>query len=171
LHRRYAIESLVIVGHSIGGLIARDLLLNRSSHADVDIPLLITMSAPWGGVPSAGVGVRWSPVVIDSWRDIASGSAYLSSLFVDAVGSTRALPASTRHYLLFSYRKSWSSFGVSGDAVTSVASQLFRTAQEQAYRVYGFDVSHSEILSNGGVANVLDEALRSLSSQSTRAAS
>ena len=32
---------------------------------------------------------------------------------------------------------------LSGDAVTSVASQLSRTAQEQAYRVYGFNVSHS----------------------------
>ncbi|WP_129645247.1 esterase/lipase family protein [Peristeroidobacter agariperforans] len=170
LHRRYDIGSLVIVGHSIGGLIGRELVLNPSSHAGVDIPLLITMSAPWGGVPSAAVGVRWSPVVIDSWRDIASGSAYLSSLFVDAVGSTRDLPASTRHYLLFSYRKSWSSFGLSGDAVTSVASQLFRTAQDQAYRVYGFDVSHSEILRNGGVANVLDEALRTVSPQSTKAA-
>ncbi|GFE82716.1 hypothetical protein GCM10011487_47160 [Steroidobacter agaridevorans] len=170
LHRRHDIESLVLVGHSIGGLIARDLVLHRSSHPDVDIPLLITMSAPWGGVPSAGVGIRFSPVVIDSWRDIASGSGYLSSLFVDADGSTRDLPVSTRHYLLFSYRKSWSSFGLSGDAVTSVASQLFRTAQQQAYRVYGFDVSHSEILRNGGVVNVLDEALRSLSSQNTKAA-
>jgi hypothetical protein len=66
---------------------------------------------------------------------------------------------------LFSYRKSWSSFGLSGDAVTSVASQLFRPAQQQAYRVYGFDVSHAEILRNGGVANVLDEALRSTSLQ------
>jgi pimeloyl-ACP methyl ester carboxylesterase len=171
LHRRYDIESVVLVGHSIGGLIARDLVLNRSLQADVHIPALITMSAPWGGVPSAGVGLRFSPVVIDSWRDIAAGSAYLSSLFVDAAGSTRDLPASTRHYLLFSYRKSWSSFGLSGDAVTSVASQLFRTAQEQAYRVYGFDVSHSEILRNGGVAHVLDEALRSVSSFQAEAAS
>lgn len=171
LHRRYDIRSLVIVGHSIGGLIARDLVLNPSSHAGVDIPLLITMSAPWGGVPSAGLGVRWSPVVIDSWRDIASGSAYLGALFADAAGAARNLPAATRHYLLFSYRKSWSSFGLSGDEVTSVASQLFRTAQQQAYRVYGFDVSHAEILRNGGVANVLDEALRSLSSESMKAAS
>jgi pimeloyl-ACP methyl ester carboxylesterase len=155
LHRRHEITSVVIVAHSVGGLIARDLLLNQSSHAGVDIPVLITMSSPWGGVPSAGVGVHLSPVVIDSWRDIATGSAYLHSLF------TRDLPRSTRHYLLFSYRKSWSSFGVSGDAVASVASQLVRAAQEQAYRIYGFDVSHSEILSNSGVADLLDEALRS----------
>jgi pimeloyl-ACP methyl ester carboxylesterase len=160
-HKRYDVESLIIVAHSIGGLIARDLVLNRSAHAGVDIPVLITMSAPWGGVPSAGIGVRWSPVVVDSWRDIAVDSAYLNSLFVDAAGGRRDLPASTRHYLLFSYRKSWSSFGVSGDAVTSVASQLDRTAQEQAYRVYGFDVSHSEILRSRSVAALLDEALGS----------
>ncbi|WP_157995324.1 esterase/lipase family protein [Peristeroidobacter soli] len=155
VHSRYDVESLVIVAHSIGGLIARDVVLNQSAHAGVDIPVLITMSSPWGGVPSAGLGVRLSPVVIDSWRDIAVGSPYLSSLFA------RQLPAATRHYLLFSYRKSWSSFGLSGDAVTSVASQLERTAQEQAYRVYGFDVSHSEILRSRSVADVLDEALRS----------
>jgi len=162
LHRRHEITSLVIVGHSIGGLIARDMMLNQSAHAGVDIPVLITMSSPWGGIPSAGIGVRFSPVVIDSWRDIAADSAYLNSLFVDASGEKRELPGSIRHYLLFSYRKSWSSFGLSGDAVTSVASQLFRTAQEQAYRVYGFDVSHAEILRNSGVADVLDAALRSM---------
>lgn len=170
LHRSRQIASLVIVGHSIGGLIARDVLLNQSSHAGVDIPLVITLSAPWGGVPSAGIGVRWSPVVIDSWRDVASGSAYLSSLFVDAAGATRDLPAATRHYLLFSYRKSWTSFGLSGDAVTSVASQLLRTAQEQAYRIYGFDVSHAEILRNDGVSDLLDEALRSTSFQTAEVA-
>ncbi len=161
VHRRHEITSLVIVAHSIGGLIARDVVLNQSSHAGVEIPVLITMSSPWGGVSSAGLGVRMSPVVVDSWRDIAVGSPYLSSLFVDAEGRARQLPAATRHYLLFSYRKSWSSLGLSGDAVTSVASQLVRTAQDQAYRVVGFDVSHSEILRNRGVADVLDEALRS----------
>jgi pimeloyl-ACP methyl ester carboxylesterase len=170
VHRRYDVESLVIVAHSIGGLLARDVVLNRSAHAGVDIPVLITMSSPWGGVPSAGVGVRFSPVVVDSWRDIAVGSSYLNSLFIDADGGTRDLPASTRHYLLFSYRKSWSSFGLSGDAVTSVASQLLRTAQEQAYRVYGFDVSHSEILRSRGVADLLDEALYSTLTASTKGA-
>ncbi len=89
---RYDIESMVIVGHSIGGLIARDLVLNQSAHAGVDIPVLITMSSPWGGVPSAGVGVRLSPVVVDSWRDIAVGSAYLSSLFVDGEAARGACP-------------------------------------------------------------------------------
>lgn len=161
LRSRYDIESMVIVGHSIGGLIARDLVLNESAHAGVDIPVLITLSSPWGGLSSAGFGVRMSPVVVESWRDIAVGSAYLSSLFVDGEGGARNLPASTRHYLLFSYRKSWTSFGRSGDAVTSVASQLPRTAQEQAYRVYGFDVSHSEILTSRGVSELLGEALRS----------
>lgn len=161
LRGRYGIESMVIVGHSIGGLIARDLVLNESAHGGVDIPVLITLSSPWGGLSSAGFGVRLSPVVVESWRDIAVGSAYLSSLFVDGGGGTRSLPASTRHYLLFSYRKSWTSFGRSGDAVTSVASQLLRTAQEQAYRVYGFDVSHSEILTSRGASDLLDEALRS----------
>jgi pimeloyl-ACP methyl ester carboxylesterase len=171
VRRHYDIESLVIVGHSIGGLIARDLVLNQSSHVGVDIPVLITMSSPWGGVPSAGIGARLSPVVVDSWRDIAVGSAYLNSLFVDGEGGARNLPTSTRHYLLFSYRKSWSSFGLSGDAVTSVASQLLRTAQEQAYRVYGFDVSHSAILTSGGVSNLLDEALRSTLPAGTEVAS
>jgi pimeloyl-ACP methyl ester carboxylesterase len=170
LHRRHGITSLIIVGHSVGGLIARDVVLKQSAHAGVDIPVLITLSAPWGGVPSAGFGVRFSPVVIDSWRDIAAGSEYLSSLFVDATGASRDLPRSTRHYLLFSYRKSWPSFGLSGDAVTSVASQLFRTAQDQAYRVYGFDVSHSEILRNAGVADVLDRTLRSTSLQTAEIA-
>ena len=159
LHSRYGIKSIVIVAHSIGGLIARDVLVNQFAHAGVSVPVMITLSSPWGGIPSAAMGVRWSPVVVDSWRDIAAGSAYLDSLFVADAGATRALPPPTRHYLMFSYRKSWSSLGVSSDEVTSVASQLTRAAQEQAYRVYGFDVSHGEIVRSPAVAELLGAVL------------
>lgn len=160
LHRQHGIRRLSIVAHSMGGLIARDLLLNRSAHDGVEIPVLITLSSPWGGFASAAFGARWSPVVPDSWRDVASGSAYLNSLFVDGQGESRKLPAGTRHYLVFSYRRSWPSFGVSSDEITSVASQLTPAAQSQATFVYGFDVTHSGVLHDTAVAALLGELLQ-----------
>jgi pimeloyl-ACP methyl ester carboxylesterase len=172
LHRNHGVRTLNIVAHSVGGLVVRDFLLNHSHRLDVQIPVVITLSTPWGGVASAAVGVRWSPVVVSSWRDIAAGSAYLKSLFVDHRGVSRKLPEGTRHYLLFSFRRSWSSFGVSSDETISVASQLAPMAQAQASLVHGFDVTHRGALRDADVAAFLDRLLkeRSLPQQLDRRA-
>jgi pimeloyl-ACP methyl ester carboxylesterase len=157
LKARYGVRSVAIVAYSMGGLIARDLLLRRQRAGLPAVPLLITLSTPWDGHPGAAIGARFA--LVPAWRDMAPGSAYLTSLFGDGRGARRKLPHETQHHLLFSYRKGRVSLGASGDEVVSVASQLLESAQAQAARIYGFDVTHTGILHDAGVAALVEELL------------
>jgi pimeloyl-ACP methyl ester carboxylesterase len=159
LKARYGVRSVAIVAYSMGGLIARDLLLRRQRAALPAVPLLITLSTPWDGHPGAAIGARLALVPAPAWRDMAPGSAYLTSLFGDGRGARRKLPHETQHHLLFSYRKGRVSLGASGDEVVSVASQLLESAQAQAARIYGFDVTHTGILRDAEVAALVEELL------------
>ena len=159
IESRYSVSSLIIVAHSMGGLIARDLLLSRGPEALPEVPLLITLSTPWEGHKGAAFGARFALTPPPSWRDMAPGSAYLSELFGDAPGAERTLPEGTQHHLFFSYRKSRVSFGESSDEVVSLASQLRGPAQEQASRLYGFDATHLGILSDAAAAAAMNRLL------------
>jgi pimeloyl-ACP methyl ester carboxylesterase len=150
------VNEILIVAHSMGGLIARDLLINESN-LGVDVPSLVTISTPWRGHAGAAFGARYAPVAVDSWSDLAPGSAYLASLF--GGGPPITLPAAMRHHLIFSYGRRWSAFGPSDDEVVTVASQLSREAQQQAYRVYGFNTTHTEILNEPATAELLNRIL------------
>ena len=151
------VTEMLVVAHSMGGLIARDVLIN-SSNLNVTIPAVVTISTPWRGHAGASFAARYAPVVVDSWLDLANGSSYLASLFGDADRPTN-WPESTHHHLIFSYGRHWTSFGPSSDEVVSVASQLSRPAQEQAYRIYGFNTTHTEILRAPATADLLNRIL------------
>jgi pimeloyl-ACP methyl ester carboxylesterase len=170
LKLRYGVRSLAIVAHSMGGLIARGLLLRRSRPVLPAVPLLITLSTPWDGHPGAAFGARLALFPAPSWRDMAPGSAYLTSLFGDGRGARRGLPHETQHHLLFSYRKGRVSMGASGDEVVSLASQLLESAQAQAARIYGFDVTHTGILHDADVAALVEELLEATHTDSRVAA-
>lgn len=158
---RYRVRSVAIVAHSMGGLIARQLLVNELQPTDLAVPLFVTLSTPWEGHAGAALGARFAPSTPPSWHDIAIGSRYLADLFEAASGRPKRLPQRTQHHLLFSYRKSWIALGPSGDRVVSLASQLGESAQAQASRIYGFDVTHVGILKDPGVAALLSQLLDS----------
>lgn len=158
LAAHHRVRSVAIVGHSMGGLIARQLIVNDLLPANVAAPLLVTLSTPWEGHAGASVGARFVPSE-HAWRDIATGSEYLADLFHGAAGLPKRLPERTQHHLLFSYRKNWMAPGPSGDRVVSVASQLGDSAQEQATRIYGFDVTHVGMLKDAAVASLLVQLL------------
>jgi pimeloyl-ACP methyl ester carboxylesterase len=159
LASRYDVQSIAIVAHSMGGLIARQWLVNEQP-SKIAVPILITLSTPWDGHAGAAVGARMMPGR-RAWHDIASGSTYLADLFQAYSGAAKRMPERTQHHLMFSYRRSWMSPGRSGDQVVSVASQLRYPAQAEASRLYGFDVSHIGILENPEVAALLQELLKS----------
>jgi pimeloyl-ACP methyl ester carboxylesterase len=160
LRSAYGVEQILIVAHSMGGLIARDLLINQL-HGDIDVPVLVTISTPWGGHAGASLGVRFAPVVVASWLDLASQSLYLQSLFADASHRPKRFPKSVRHHLIFTYGRRWSSLGASGDEVVTVASQLGRPAQEEASRIYGFNTTHARILDDEALAQRLSRIFSS----------
>jgi pimeloyl-ACP methyl ester carboxylesterase len=154
LHARYRYESVAVIGHSMGGLVARGFILRHARAAGIDsIPLFVSLSTPWGGHGAAEFAVKYSPVVVDVWRDMAPGSAYLEDLFA------ARLPDATRHYLVFTFNRKKTSFGDSSDRRVSVASQLSAPAQREAVRVVGFDDTHDGVLRDSAVASLINELL------------
>lgn len=154
MRRLYRFHSIAIVGHSMGGLVARGFILRNERKASVDdIPLFVSISTPWEGHAAAALGARFAPDVPDVWHDIAPGSEYLRSLF------EAPLPERTRHYLLFTFHRRNGSFGASGDHTVTVASQLADPAQREAARVYGFDDTHVGVLRNPELASLLNQLL------------
>jgi triacylglycerol esterase/lipase EstA (alpha/beta hydrolase family) len=158
----YRMPTLVVVAHSMGGLVAREFLLQRQSDR-LYIPLFISLSTPWGGSSAAQIGIDLSPTVVRSWHDIAPASSYLQSLFYTQSDARRWLPAVTQHQLLFSFKKGSNSFGQSSDQVVTVASELRAEAQDEAAGVYGFDATHTGILEDPQVSvrvnKLLDEVI------------
>ena len=114
----------------------------------------ITVSTPWGGIASAGAGVKYSPAVIPVWNDLAPDGDYLRTLF------DRPLPDDLPHYLLFGFRLESFFNTTSSDGVIPLSSQLRDAAQQQATRVRGFDEGHVSILDSAAVIDKLNSILR-----------
>jgi pimeloyl-ACP methyl ester carboxylesterase len=153
LRLRFGFERFAVVGHSMGGLVARG-FLQRHAHSGrpAAVPLFVTISAPWGGHEAAR-GVRGTPLVA-SWRDMAPGSAYQNSLYA------APLPKETQHHLLFTFNREEVSQGESDDGAVTVASQLAAPAQRDASFIYGFDETHRSVLRSAEVAALVNRLLQ-----------
>jgi pimeloyl-ACP methyl ester carboxylesterase len=146
LHARYRFPRACVIAHSMGGLVAREVV--RTLPSDVPVRGLATIASPLGGVHSATAGVRWSPAVVPSWRDIAPGSPFLRGLYEPS------LPRAVPYYLLFAFSE-----GESSDGVVEIASQLRSEAQEEAEVIRGFAGTHTGVLESEDVQRVLSRFL------------
>ncbi len=146
-------KNLIITAHSMGGLVVRS-ALNRVHSKYLDYILFISLASPYGGSKGARLGVKQSPVLIDSWRDLAAGSKFLNSLFAEP------LPGNTTFHLMFSYRSGPGiGFGANSDGAVTIASQLPIAAQCQAEHVFGFDANHGGILTSKEVFEVYEKLI------------
>jgi pimeloyl-ACP methyl ester carboxylesterase len=154
-------REVVVVAHSMGGLVARGFVLHHdASDPHHVVTMLVTISSPLGGMASAGEGVAKSPVVVRSWYGLAPGSDYLEGLYYEDPKThtkRRRLPARIAYHLMFGF-KGGGRDG-SSDGVVSVASQLRPEAQEEARTIRGFDEDHTSILASPAVAAHLAEIL------------
>jgi pimeloyl-ACP methyl ester carboxylesterase len=141
---RHQYQRLVVVAHSMGGLVGRA-FVNRAAPRG-EIALLVTMSTPWQGHAGAGRGVEKAPVVAPSWYDMAPGSEFLQALLKDP------LPPDLPFYLLFTFGDGSALMGGANDGAVMLASQLDERAQRQATRHQGFDVGHGAILRSPAAA-------------------
>jgi pimeloyl-ACP methyl ester carboxylesterase len=158
----YRVRSIVIVAHSMGGLIARDLLLRASHMHHTAVPVLVTLSTPWDGLRAAAVGARIWPRAVPAWHDLATGSDYIEALFATSSGTLRHLPDGTEHHFFASVGRRKEG-GVDGsDGVVSVASQLRDEAWKDSYRLYRFDETHVGILNSSAVSDSFNRTLASI---------
>lgn len=137
LQEQYNFNQFYVVSHSMGGLVARSFVKKYTGvEQEADIGLFATINSPMMGMDSANSGVRYSPIIIPSWRDVASGSAFINGLM------QWDLPQDIPYYLFFSYES-----GDGDDGVVSLESQIPSKLQQEATRVFGFNASHAGVLS------------------------
>jgi len=163
LQRIHGFKRFYIVAHSMGGLVARGLILKYydTPHA-AEIPLFISVATPWGGSEFARSGVERAPAVVTAWYDMAPDSAYIRGIFYrdpETRHQRRKLPPTLSDYLLFTFKRNSGVFGESDDRVVTVASQLYPPAQEDAQRMYGFNLTHSSVLEDAQVSRLVNDLL------------
>lgn len=154
LHAEYRFDSLFVVAHSMGGLVARHAILQNVYADNQDyIRLLVTISTPWGGHQAAAKGVKYAPAVVPSWRDMVPGSTFLMNMY------DRSLPAAIPHYLFFSYSGRSGLMDENNDGAVTLESQLDYRAQRQAHELYGFAEDHVEVLFSDDVVAIFNGVL------------
>lgn len=165
LRVEHGFRRVLLVAHSMGGLVARQALLNHPRAAqEAEVPLFVTIATPWGGHRAAQIGVDYAPTAVYSWIDMAPGSRFLRELFVDAgTAQRRRLPPGISHHLLFTFLPT-----ESGDGTVSLASQLRPEAQEESTRLRGFQQSHEGVLADPAAMALIGRLLESAGQADSR---
>jgi len=149
---QHKFERLYILAHSMGGLVARDVInrMIREGGGKV-LRLFVSMSTPWNGHVFAAKGVKQCPVVIPAWYDMVPGSPFIKSLF------ETPLPSHLEYNLFFSYRGGWHwTIPRNNDGTVALRSELFLPAELSAKKILGFNVTHGGILSSPTVIERLN---------------
>ena len=134
---------LVIVAHSMGGLVVRD-ALNRLSgeKGENKVARLITVASPLGGHPAAAMSSQ-GPMVLPSWRDVDPNSEFMQRL------RRKKLPDGLEYHLIYAFgNESMVKLGDNSDGVVPLASQLCSRAQDESTAQHGFNDTHTGILKN-----------------------
>ena len=155
LQHEHRFASLIIVAHSMGGLVARRYLIDTLDGSDPGFArVLVTFSSPWSGNDWAAVGARLVRYPPGPWIDLTPGSAFLVSL-------SYPLPQ-VPHYVFFGYRRAPSLLtSQSSDGAITLDSQIPEWLQQQAERTWGFDADHAGILSSEPALGRLNALLAS----------
>ena len=155
LHDRHRFEKLIVVAHSMGGLVSRGFLARVAGRERSYDTAFVTFSTPWLGHRAAKQGKRFAPSVVPSWIDMTPGSEYLLELSEEPL---RGVP----HVLFFSHNRGLLPLGVNNDGAVSLSSQLARWAQAGALRIEGFDAGHEGILESEEAFASFEAALEEL---------
>jgi pimeloyl-ACP methyl ester carboxylesterase len=139
---RHAVERFVMIGHSMGGVVAKALL----DEVDVgdDLPswrLFLSISSPFGGIDTAQYADRL-PRHPPAWDDLIPSSG-----FIRKVQST-PFPRGLSFYLFFGARSSQRLMAALGnnDGVLTLASMCDTPVTQAASDVFGFYEDHTSIL-------------------------
>ncbi|MCB1955065.1 MAG: DUF413 domain-containing protein [Rhodocyclaceae bacterium] len=142
---------LVIVAHSMGGLVVREAMNHLTGSAGENhVARLVTVASPLGGHPGAR-NAKSAPVVVPAWLDLDPDSRFIAELH------RSPLPAGLGYHLLFAYADDRTfRTGGNSDGVVPLASQLSPAAQREATTQRGFDATHTGILADeGAIAEIL----------------
>ena len=150
---KYKFKKIIIVAHSMGGLVASQFIKNFKQENPKAIKLFITVSTPWGGDKDAEWGQK-APATIPCWNDIVPNSALIKSL---SPYNFDNIP----YYLLFTYKGDRKPFRINNDTTISIASQLKLEFQLKAKKVIGFNDHHAKILSDSKAITIIESIIDS----------
>lgn len=132
---------MVIVAHSMGGLVVREALNRLQGEAgENQVACFVSLASPMGGHPAAAMADQ-GPVVIPSWRDVNPGSEFMANL------RRRPLPPKLEYHLFYAYANQQAiKLGENSDGVVPLSSQLCKAAQDESTGQFGFNTTHTGIL-------------------------
>jgi pimeloyl-ACP methyl ester carboxylesterase len=139
---------MIIVAHSMGGLVARE-AINKYEGKPVEnqVHLFVSMATPFGGHSAAATGEKHGLIVLPSWRDLNPENSFIKNLY------RKPLPEFVHHELIHAYQNPNAiKLGENSDGVVALTSQLDPRAQRQASGQFGFDNTHTDILGSEEVA-------------------
>ncbi len=137
------LKKMVVVAHSMGGLVSRAFILkNAVEDEQTYIFKFISISTPWGGVNTAALGVKKSPIVVPNWIDVEPQSQFIESLYA------HELPERIKFYLMFGVRGECSRMMGNNDGTIEIASELDYRAQRDAERIFGYNEDHDSVLTS-----------------------
>ena len=122
---------------------------HQSSQNSMNLAMVMTINSPLYGMDSAAKGVKSSPIVIPSWRDVARNSK-----FVETVHAWQ-WPKDIPYQMVFSYLP-----GEDGDGVVPLNSQLSQSLQQEAAHIQGFEAQHAGILSQQDFIAYFNQVLK-----------
>ena len=152
--RRHHVDRFAVVGHSMGGLVAKGML----DQVDVAKALpgwnvLISISSPWRGIDLAAYSDQ-VPRHPPSWDDLPPESTFLRK-----VNST-PFPPNLAFYVFFGARSGSSLFAPgNNDGVLSLESTADAPVNKLARDVFGFYEDHNSILAAPLVHQRLESVL------------
>ena len=149
LYGKYHFKEFYVVAHSMGGLVARSFIMKhyQSQHPS-KIKLFITINSPMLGLDIANAGLKFSPVLVPSWRDVASNSRFIQTI------NEWQWPDNIPYHLIFSYVS-----GKGDDGVVPLESQIPPKLQSESRRIYGFNASHAGLLKQKKCTSLLNNVL------------
>lgn len=160
LHTRYPFKQLVIIAHSMGGIVARSAInqwfADVSGERVATLERFITISTPWNGHSAAVYGVENAPAVIPSWIDMQPDGVLLSGLYKSD------LPEECEYDLLFSYGGGSMMYSEANDGTVALTSQLTPAAQNAAKMIHGFNEDHESILYSKATLEVVNRLLATI---------
>ena len=134
LQNKYDFPEFYVIAHSMGGLVTRSFVKKYVQYASGNskrLRLVMTVNSPMNGMPAAAAGVKHSPIVIPSWRDVEPGSEFLHDIH------KWKWPQEIPYHLVVSYTTQ-----ESGDGVVSLQSQVPLKLQAESTRMYIFNNDH-----------------------------
>ncbi|TPV96308.1 MAG: alpha/beta hydrolase [Myxococcales bacterium FL481] len=162
LHTKYKFDVLFITAHSMGGLVARSLIVDHG-HLTPYVRLLIALATPWGGARMAEKGVKRSPAVIPSWIDMQPDGDFIQSLY------RQSMPENISFYMFTGHRGDRNPLKRNNDGAIALSSLLDSRPQAEATMNYAFSEDHASIVRSVAVVEQYNAVLQLHASEAQEA--